>query len=82
MNQDTNLPVRVQHAQGPGDQPAEGEGVPIRRPRGKAVMSGPGARKGTEERSLRNREGEQYLLNIFREGIFSFFLLLVVPGRD
>ena len=28
MNQDTNPPVRVQHAQGPGDRPAAaGEGV-------------------------------------------------------
>ena len=26
MNQDTNPPVRVQHAQGPGDRPAEEEG--------------------------------------------------------
>ena len=45
----------------------------IRRPRGKAVMSGPGARKGTKERSLWNREREQDLVNIFREGIFRFF---------
>ena len=42
-----------------------------RRPRGKAVMLGPGARKGTKERSLWNREREQDLVNIFREGIFS-----------
>ena len=40
----------------------------IRRPRGKAVMSGPGARKDTKERSLRNRERDQDLINIFREG--------------
>ena len=45
----------------------------IRRPRGKAVMSGPGARKDTKERSLRNREREQDLVNIFQEGIISYF---------
>ena len=27
MNQDPNQPVCVQHAQGPGDRPAAGEGV-------------------------------------------------------
>ena len=45
----------------------------IGRPRGKAVMSDPGARKGTKERSLWNREREQDLVNIFRKGIFSIF---------
>ena len=60
----------------------QGKELLIRRPRGKAVMSGPGARKGTKERSLWNREREQDLENIFREGIFSFFLLLVLRGCD
>ena len=55
----------------------------IGRPRGKAVMMGPGAMKDTKERSLRNREREQNLVTIFREGnvsIFFIFLVLVARG--
>ena len=45
----------------------------IGRPRGKAVMMGPGAMKDTKERSLRNREREQNLVTIFRVGNVSIF---------
>ena len=48
--------------------------------RGKAVMSGPGARKGTKERSFWNRERAQEIVNLFRLGLF--FLLVVVQGHD
>ena len=47
----------------------------IGRPRGKAVMMGPGAMKDTKERSLRNREREQNLVTIFREGNVSIFFV-------
>ena len=46
----------------------------IGRPRGKAVMLGPGDMKDTKERSLRNREREQDLATIFLEGTASIFL--------
>ena len=45
----------------------------IRRPRGKAVMMGPRAMKDMKERSLKNREREQNLVTIFREGNASTF---------
>ena len=35
-------------------------------------MSGPAAWKGSKERSFWNREREQDLVNLFREGISSF----------
>ena len=41
----------------------------IGRPRGKAVVLGPGDMKDTKERSLRNREREQNLVTVFWEGI-------------
>ena len=55
----------------------------IRRPRGKAVMMGPRAMKDMKERSLKNREREQNLVTIFREGNAStFFLSLGRAGCD
>ena len=50
----------------------------IGRPRGKAVMMGPGAMKDTKERSLRNREREQNLVTIFQEGNVSIFFFILV----
>ena len=49
----------------------------IGRPRGKVVMLGPGDMKDTKERSLRNREREQNLVTIFREGNVSIYFLVV-----
>ena len=43
-------------------------------------MSGPAVGKGTKERSFWNREREQDLVNLFRDGLV--FLLLVVQGHD
>ena len=54
----------------------------IGRPRGKAVMMGPGAMKDTKERSLRNRKRDQNLVTIFWEGNVSTFFDLGRAGCD